>query len=118
MGTNKPVKITDSRSGLLRRLIDVTPSGKKVSPDEYDELVGQIPFELGGIAYHCMEVYKENPNYYDRYVPVNMLGASNDMYNFIADAYYDFKSADGVSLKSAWAKYNAYCEDAKVAFPF
>ena len=30
MGTNKPVKITDSKSGLLRRLIDVEPSGKKI----------------------------------------------------------------------------------------
>ena len=30
MGTNKPVKITDSKSGLLRRLIDVMPSGKKL----------------------------------------------------------------------------------------
>lgn len=118
MGTNRPVKITDSRSGLLRRLIDVTPSGKKVSPDEYDELVGKIPFELGGIAYHCMKVYQENPNYYDRYVPVNMLGASNDMYNFVADAYYDFKKANGVSLKIAWEKYKAYCEDANVSFPF
>lgn len=28
MGTNKPVKITDAKSGLIRRLIDVTPSGK------------------------------------------------------------------------------------------
>ena len=27
MGTNKPVKITDAKSGLIRRLIDVTPSG-------------------------------------------------------------------------------------------
>ena len=29
MGTNKPVKITDAKSGLLRRLIDVKPTGKK-----------------------------------------------------------------------------------------
>ena len=29
MGTNKPVKITDGKSGLIRRLIDVSPSGNK-----------------------------------------------------------------------------------------
>lgn len=29
MGTNKPVRITDAKSGLIRRLIDVSPSGKQ-----------------------------------------------------------------------------------------
>ena len=29
MGTNKPVKITDAKSGLIRRLIDVSPTGNK-----------------------------------------------------------------------------------------
>ena len=29
MGTNKPVRITDAKSGLIRSLIDVTPSGEK-----------------------------------------------------------------------------------------
>jgi phage/plasmid-associated DNA primase len=29
MGSNRPVKITDSRSGLLRRLIDVEPTGER-----------------------------------------------------------------------------------------
>lgn len=29
LGTNKPVKITDAKSGLIRRLIDVEPSGEK-----------------------------------------------------------------------------------------
>ena len=35
MGTNKPVKITDAKSGLIRRLIDVSPSGEKLGPSEY-----------------------------------------------------------------------------------
>ena len=29
LGTNKPVKITDAKSGLIRRLIDVEPTGEK-----------------------------------------------------------------------------------------
>ena len=32
MGTNKPVKMKDGKSGLIRRLIDVSPSGDKLSP--------------------------------------------------------------------------------------
>ena len=53
MGTNKPVKITDGKSGLIRRLIDVTPSGNKLSPKEYKTTIKQVTFELGAIACHC-----------------------------------------------------------------
>ena len=50
MGTNKPVKITDAKSGLIRRLIDVSPSGNKLSPKEYKAVTKQIEFELGAIV--------------------------------------------------------------------
>lgn len=118
MGTNKPVKITDAKSGLIRRLIDVSPSGEKIPKKEYDILKEQVRFELGGIAKHCMDVYLENPNYYDEYIPIQMLGASNDFYNFVVDSYHVFKKDDGVSLASAWAMYNTYCDEAHVTFPY
>lgn len=117
MGTNKPVKITDAKSGIIRRLIDVSPTGDKVPPSEYRTLTKQIPFELGGIAHHCQEVYLEDPDYYDDYIPISMLGASNDFYNFVVDSYHVFKRDDGVSLKSAWEMYKSYCDDAKVLYP-
>ena len=117
MGTNKPVKITDAKSGLIRRLIDVTPSGNKLNVKEYNKLIKQVDFELGAIAYHCREVYLKDPNYYDHYVPTSMMGASNDFYNFIEDSYHIFKRENGISLKSAWEMYKVYCDDAKVAFP-
>lgn len=118
MGTNKPVKITDAKSGIIRRLIDVSPTGNKVAVADYNNLMSKIKFELGGIAYHCMEVYKEDPEYYDSYVPLNMLGASNDFYNYILECYEQFKRDNGVSLKAAWALYNEYCQDAKVPYPY
>ena len=90
MGTNKPVKITDAKSGLIRRLIDVSPTGNKLSPKEYKTIMKQVSFELGAIAYHCQEVYLEDPGYYDDYIPIAMLGASNDFYNFIIDSYSVF----------------------------
>lgn len=117
MGTNKPVKITDAKSGLIRRLIDVSPSGNKLSFDEYDILVKNIDFELGAIAYHCMEVYQNNRNLYDDYIPTAMLGASNDFYNFVIDSYYIFREQDCITLKSAWEMYKTYCDEAKVAYP-
>lgn len=118
MGTNKPVKITDGRSGLIRRLIDVSPSGEKVTQSEYDILMRQIKFELGSIAYHCKDVYESDVDKYSSYVPVKMLGASNDFYNFVIDSYRVFKEEDGTTLTSAWEMYKTYCDDAKVSFPF
>ena len=117
MGTNKPVKITDAKSGLIRRLIDVNPTGNKVPQSEYRRLVKQIPFELGPIAWHCREIYLEDPDYYDDYIPVSMMGASNDFYNFVFDSYHIFKKEDGVTLKQAWEMYKNYCDDTKVPYP-
>ena len=117
IGTNEPVKITDAKSGLIRRLIDVSPSGNKLPAAEYRAIVKQIDFELSAIAYHCQEVYQEDPGYYDDYIPIAMLGASNDFYNFVVDSYPVFKQEDGVSLKAAWEMYKTYNEEAKVTYP-
>lgn len=117
MGTNRPVKITDGKSGLLRRLIDVTPSGNKLDPKEYKAIMKQVNFELGAIACHCRDVYLKNPGYYDDYMPMSMLGASNDFYNFMLDSFHVFRREDGTTLKAAWAMYKNYCEEAKVNYP-
>lgn len=117
MGTNRPVKITDGKSGLLRRLIDVTPSGKKLGTKEYHRLTKQVKFELGAIAQYCLEVYKEDPEYYDDYIPKNMMSASNDFYNFVCDSYSVFRKQDGTTLKAAWEMYKQYVEEAKVNYP-
>ena len=118
MGTNKPVKITDAKSGIIRRLIDVSPSGNKLDPKEYRKAIKQVEFELGAIAHHCQEVYLSNPGEYDNYTPISMLGATNDFYNFVIDAYHVFKAEDGVSLNAAWEMYKAYCDEAKVPYPY
>lgn len=118
MGTNKPVKITDAKSGLLRRLIDVSPTGQKVPLKDYRALMNQIKFELGKIANYCLNTYLENPSLYDEYIPTNMLGASNDFYNFVLDSYYIFKQENGVTLKQAWEMYKTYCQEANVLYPF
>lgn len=118
MGTNRPVKITDGKSGLIRRLIDVTPSGNKLSKREYTTAMKQVSFELGAIAQHCLDIYESDPGRYDDYIPVSMLGASNDFYNFILDGYHIFKKEDGTTLKAAWEMYKNYCEEAKVSYPY
>ena len=118
MATNSPVKITDAKSGLIRRLIDVAPTGKKIPRSKYDILTKKVKFELGGIATRCLAVYKENPRIYDDYVPTAMIGASNDFYNFVLDSYDIFKREDQTTLKAAYEMYKIYCEDARVPYPY
>lgn len=118
MGTNKPVKITDAKSGLIRRLIDVSPSGNKLNRKEYNDIMGRVKFELGAIATHCVDVFNDDPGAYDDYIPISMMGASNDFYNFVLDSYPIFRDDNGVTLKCAWEMYKTYCEDAKVPYPF
>ena len=117
MGTNKPVKITDAKSGLIRRLIDVSPSGNKLSPNEYKAVMKRVSFELGAIAKHCLDVFNANPGAYDDYVPISMMGASNDFYNYVLDAYPVFKKENATTLKCAWEMYKNYCDEAKVPYP-
>lgn len=118
MGTNKPVKITDSQSGLIRRLIDVRPTGNLLPPKKYHALMARIEFELGAIAYHCLQVYKElGKNYYSNYRPLEMMYKTNAFFNFI-ETYYDvFEKQGGVSAKQAWNLYKEYCEEANIDRP-
>lgn len=119
MGTNKPVKITDAKSGLLRRLIDVSPSGRLVPQKRYDELLDKISFELPGIAQHCLDVYKNmGAKYYNNYVPVSMIHKTNDFYNFMEDNYGYFSDKDVIELNPSWMRYKDYCEDARVQYLF
>lgn len=117
MGTNKPVKITDGKSGLNRRLIDVTPTGEKLPAKEYKTLIKRVDFELGAIAQHCLEVYLSNKNAYDDYIPITMLGASNDFYNYVLDSFPVFTREDGTTLKAAYEMYKTYCDEARVQYP-
>lgn len=118
MGTNKPVRITDAKSGLIRRLIDVTPSGNKLNPKEYKHILKEIDFEIGAIAKHCLDVYEADPGKYDNYVPLSMIGATNDFFNFVEDNYTDFSKGEGITLSAAWDLYKRYCEDARVPYPY
>lgn len=117
MGTNKPVKITDAKSGLIRRLIDISPSGRKLSQKEYSATLKLIDFELGAIAYHCRDVFLDNPEKYDDYIPLSMMGASNDFFNFMLDSYPVFHENDSTTLGTAWEMYKNWCDDSKMQYP-
>ena len=117
MATNKPVKITDSMSGVLRRLIDVRPTGNKLTARRYNSLMEQIDFELGAIAQHCLNVYlKLGKNYYNNYRPVDMQLRTDVFYNFVEEEYFIFKEQDGTTLKAAYEAYKQYCDEALITY--
>lgn len=122
LGTNKPVKITDAKSGIVRRLIDVQPTGDTIPYERYKMLMAQVKFELGAIAAHCLDVYLEmgGEDAYDLYRPTRMMGATNDFFNFVEDHYDIFSNVgdDGISLAQIWALYKKWCDDSAVKYPF
>ena len=117
MATNRPVKITDAKSGIIRRLIDVRPSGKKISSKRYQNLMAQIDFELGAIAFYCLEKYREmGKNYYSSYRPLEMILQTDVFFNFVEANYYFFRDEDGVGLAQAYEMYKVFCDEALVEF--
>lgn len=117
MGTNKPVKITDGKSGIIRRLIDVQPSGNRVSPRRYQTLMSQIEFELGAIANHCLEVYRSmGKDYYTSYRPTEMMLQTDHFFNFIESQFDYFSFEDGVTLQNAYTLYKQFCEETGVEY--
>jgi hypothetical protein len=116
MGTNQPVKITDSKSGIIRRLIDVHPSGKTLDNIRYLELMSRIEFEYGAIAAHCLGRFRAmGKNYYSGYRPTEMMLQTDVFYNFVESIYDILKEQDGMSLKQGYKLYKEYCEDTGIA---
>lgn len=112
MGTNMPVKISDQKSGIIRRLIDVVPTQRIIDHDNYFLLMDKIDFELGAIASHCHERYLEmGKNYYSGYRPTEMMLQTDVFYNFVESIFDVLKTEDGITLKRAWALYKEFCEE-------
>ena len=118
IGSNQPVKITDAKSGIIRRLIDVHPTGVRIPAKHYEALLSRIDFELGAIAYKCLQIYLQmGKNYYNAYRPLEMMLQTDVFYNFI-EHYYDlFKQQNQIALKEAYSLYKEYCEECGIDRP-
>lgn len=115
MGTNNPVKITDGKSGLLRRLIDVNPTGVYIPESHYHTLMARVDFELGAIAAHCLKVYRNmGKNYYSGYRPTTMMLQTDVFFNFIEYNWDIFKEQDGTTLSQAYQLYKQFCSETTI----
>lgn len=112
LGTNQPVKISDAKSGIIRRLLDIHPTGVKIPTNHYFTLMSQIDFELGAIAAHCLEVYRSlGKNHYNGYKPLEMMLQTDVFFNFVEWAFDTFKEQDSTTLKQAYALYKEFCSE-------
>ena len=110
IGSNEPVKISNRKSGLFRRLVDIQPTGNLIPEDHYHNLTTQVKFELGSIARHCIDVYNElGPTYLSSYRSTDMMYRTNDIFNFVQDNRLILNN--GVTLKQAAKMYKEWCEE-------
>ena len=118
MGTNTPVKISDDKSGIKRRLVDINPTGNTIPQSRYEELKEHIlNFELGAIADHCQKVYKKlGKDYYKKYEPRDMQLMTDYFMNFVEENYDLFKRQNYTFLSQAYDLYKQYVEDAGLPF--
>jgi hypothetical protein len=123
LGTNQPVKITDAKSGIIRRLIDIEPSGRLIKPEsKYHELMENVQYELGAIAKHCLNVYKDpdrGRTFYSDYIPERMMYRTDSFFNFMAENvdYFTKECEDGVFAYQIWARWQEYCRTSGIEFP-
>ena len=117
MASNNPVKITDANSGIPRRLLDVSPSGRRLPITEYREVMDGIYQELGVIAQHCINVYRNlGADYYRNRRSRKMIAETNPVYNFVMEAYEDWGPDDKITLAKAYSDYKSYVEETGIQY--
>lgn len=108
IGSNDPVQMSPN-SGMNRRLIDVRPTGEKLTGPEYDKCMAGLAFERSGIAYKCLQTYKKLTKHaYDHYIAEDMLSRTSPFHNFVVENYT--KLENGISLANAYELYDQYAD--------
>lgn len=117
LGTNSPVAINSTKAGMIRRLLDVKPTGKVLSDKNFREgrkhwLAEEIP----GIAYRCMSVFENlGPSFYDDYRSSYMIEHTNVIHEFMLSYISDTDGLEDwqincVPAMEVFKRYNKYCE--------
>lgn len=110
IGTNEPIKISNRKSGLFRRLVDIQPTGSILEENRYHQLMAQVMFELGAIANHCLQVFMGyGSTYLSSYRSTDMMYRTNDIFNFVQE--HRLILTAGVTLKQAHKMYMEWCSE-------
>lgn len=109
IGSNDPIKISNRKSGLFRRLVDIQPTGNLFDEGEYHHLMEQVLFELGAIAQKCIYIFEDHgATYLSSYRSTDMMYRTNDLFNFVEDNRLIL--SQGVTLKQAHKLFVDWCD--------
>lgn len=118
MATNELIDLHDTNLGLSRRLLDIYPSGEKLSVSEYRTLNHQMEFEIGAIAKHCLDIYNNlGKEAYINYKPNQMIKKVNYLHNFIFEYFDQLVDTDPIRLTTLYSWYKEYYEDSGLGYP-
>jgi len=110
IGSNDPVKISNRKSGLFRRLVDIQPTGETFEEKEYHRLMEQVRFELGAIAQRCIYIFEDHgATFMSSYRSTDMMYRTNDIFNFVEDHRLILK--EGITLKQAHKLFTQWCDE-------
>lgn len=115
VATNNSININSVNSGILRRIIDVQPSGRLLPKDEYLALMAQVANEYGQIAHRCISVFEAlGPEHYRDYRMTRMEERTNPIFVFVRDYTLELGNPEGITAPDMWGLYKAFAEEINV----
>lgn len=115
IASNSPIRVPNSRSGILRRLVDVRTTGRILPSNEYDLIMRGIDTELGAIANQCINRYLSMGNRaYESYRSTFMAETTNMVRAWLDEAQTWISEKDEVKLGELWADYKSWASNAQV----
>lgn len=108
--SNERFKVKHVDAGITRRAVVAEPTNNKIPTKKYQQLMDQIEFEIAGIAYKAMKLYKSKGiGYYENYVDLATIEETDYIYAFVEE--YRDRLGDPCTLAAASALYLEYLND-------
>ena len=108
--SNQRYAVRNVDAGINRRAVVVEPSNNRIPYSDYRRLMAQIKYELPAIAYKAIKVFEEGgPAKYEASVNLDMMTASDPIFEFVHDNYKLF--GDPTSLKRVSEMFKVYLDD-------
>lgn len=110
--SNERYTMSSKDSGMVRRPIVVNPTGNKVPYDMYQHLYKQIDYEIPGIAWKAIQVFKKRgAAYYENLVDTDMIEYSDKVFAFVRESYFNYIGDAYVKLDDVVMGYQRYLAD-------
>lgn len=108
--SNQRFKVRNIDSGITRRAVVASPTHETHDGVTYQRLMGRLKYEIPHIAAKAMLLFEERgPYYYDNYVDMEMVEATDHIFAFVRD-HAQLLEKD-ITLKQVSELYRVYLED-------